>query len=501
MTKKKRYSPLVMLFDAGKLIKNSFFFILFLFVIKADSTSLFITYGRIIFLIAVSMTIWSIIYKWLTHKYVLNENSFHLHRGLFSKSEKTIPFTKIQNVNQHTSWFYRLFNLTSIRFETGMTGTDATITFDVISQKEAVRIRANVKDAERDNTIQSINDYDDLLLNVDSQTDDQMIHFKPTKKDIIKASFSSLSFFVLIPIIVSFYYKLNEIFRIERVTDGFFQKLVGTWWIVTLIVLFLLLASIAFGLIKTFFKYGKYEISSDEKYIYIAKGIVDEIAFSISKDKVQAIVIEQTFMKRVLGMAEVRLTTAGSLSLNDETLAVNTLYPFMPVHQAYALVSELLPSYTITENMNRLPKKSFWARIAQPNWLWLIATGVLIYFKPTILNRENLWILLPVILLVCIFLTRLLDYLHTKFVLNDQFLQIKKGVLTTILFVSKREKIIEVKVTQNLIQKMFHLASIGIVNRGKPIHHTNLDDIPIAEAATFMNWYKDRQLEVSLVKS
>ncbi|MDV2686973.1 PH domain-containing protein, partial [Alkalihalophilus lindianensis] len=104
--------------------------------------------------------------------------------------------------------------------------------------------------------------------------------------------------------------------------------------------------------------------------IYINKGVIDETAFSIAKDKVQAIAIEQSFTKRLFGLAEVKLTSAGSLSLEEDASDINSLYPFLPVRRAYEMVSEILPAYEVTLEMKRLPRKSLWARLLRPSWLW-----------------------------------------------------------------------------------------------------------------------------------
>ena len=46
MTKKKRYSPLIVLFELGSLLRNSLIFVFYLFILKSDSTSTLIRYGR-----------------------------------------------------------------------------------------------------------------------------------------------------------------------------------------------------------------------------------------------------------------------------------------------------------------------------------------------------------------------------------------------------------------------------------------------------------------------
>lgn len=493
MTAKKRYSSLLILFELWNLLRSSLIFLFFLFILKRDSTSTFIKYGRWAFLLVFSLTICSIFYKWWSRKYMLNEQAFTFYKGLFNKSEQTIPFSKIQNVNRHTSFFHRLFKMTSLHFETGMTGNLETIKFEVISQQEAMQMEKHVMLRQ---DVEEI----DIDSPIDESIPNRVIHFQATTKDILKASFTSLSFLLLIPLIGSLYFKINELFNVEQKAEGLYNQIIGNWWVMVIIITILFIVSLLFGIVKTFLKYGKYEISSDDAYIYITKGVLDETAFSIAKERVQAIEITQSFMKRILGLAEVKLLTVGGTNIGGNSIETNTLYPFLPIKHAYKMLGEILPSYEITNEMERLPKKSFIIRFFKPSWFWLIVTIALSYFKPTIFKLDLLWMLIPIILLVIILAARVLDYLHTRYVLNDHFIQFKTGALSTSLFISKREKVIEVEMTQNMVQKKLQIASIAITNRGKPIHYKNVTDIPKADALMFIDWYKERKHEVLILK-
>jgi putative membrane protein len=64
--------------------------------------------------------------------------------------------------------------------------------------------------------------------------------------------------------------------------------------------------------------------------------------------------------------------------------------------------------------------------------------------------------------------------------------------------VSKRDKIIEVKVTRNIIQKMLGLASIGTINQAKPVHHAGVDHVSIELAESFYKWYMERRNEIKV---
>jgi putative membrane protein len=55
-----------------------------------------------------------------------------------------------------------------------------------------------------------------------------------------------------------------------------------------------------------------------------------------------------------------------------------------------------------------------------------------------------------------------------------------------------------VKVTRNIIQQMVGLASIGTINRAKPVHHTGVDDVPLELAASLYQWYMGRRNEIKV---
>ncbi len=498
---KQRYHPLLILFHLWRLLKNSIVFVIYLFVIKFGSDSTFIKYGRIIFFLLIGISIISIVVKWFSHKYKVDDTSFHLYKGLFAKSERTIPFSKIQNVNRRTTVIHRIFNVTSIKFETGMSDSDATVAFEAIPKKEADHLEEHITNTGVDepSTNQAVSDPD--MPPQDSKeavVSNRRIHFKPTKKELIKASFTSFSFLVLIPIIISAYFKLTEIFHVGKKVEGLFLQITHSWWLLTIIVIVMLFASVIFGFAKTFLTYGKYEIASSEEQIFITKGIVEETTFTISKDKVQAIEMTQSLMKRLLGLVEVKLISAGGSNDGDEEMEINSLYPFLPIEQARKIISEILPSYEVTEEMTRLPGKSLWVRLFRPSWLWIFSTGLLFYFKPAVLGITQAWWILSIGLLLSIVVSRLLDFFHTSYTFNHHFIQFQTGGFTTSLFTSKRDKIMEVKISRNIVQRMLGLASIETVNRAKPVRHTALHDVPVQLGERFYTWYKKRENEIKI---
>lgn len=494
----QRHHPALILFKIGRLIRNSIFVFLVLFVFQADNPSPFFVYGRYVFLL---FFLWSLVYAiltWLTTTYALEEQRFYMRRGVFSKTEQSIPFSKVQNINRHTSFPHRLLGLTSIRFETGIAGEDASVKFEVTTKNEALRLEMAVQEQKEPQAAEEIDVIPDTVQITRKSPEDRIIHFQPTRRDLLKASMTSFSFLLLVPLLASLYYNVSDFFELEERLNGVAANILGSPWMIALMVFLIFLASFGFGICHSFMKYGKYEISSDTQRVYIKKGMLSEASFSIAKDRVQAIEIKQSFTKRILGLAEVKLISAGSLSMGSEELSISSLYPFLPKARAHALVTELLPGYRIQEDMQRLPHRSLGIRLLKPSWLWWIATAILIYFRPQFLGIEGTWWMASSLLLVFVLTSRVLDFLHTRYCLNAELIQLKNGGFTSTLFVTKREKIVEVEITQNRIQRMLGLSSFQTVTRARPIHTSYLKDVPESLTGTFHHWYRSRTKEVEL---
>ncbi|WHY57251.1 PH domain-containing protein [Peribacillus simplex] len=479
----KRLHPFKIPFEFWKLLKGNAFFIIMLYVLNFGSEKMYMMVLQVGFLVYLIWKVISVILKWYTYKYQIKEGTIYITSGLISKSYRTVPLHKVQNVQQRTTLFHKIFSLTSLTFETGMTGDQGTVPFEVISRKEAERLEGEYASKQEIPVIEVDIPEERIAEPINEKT----IHFTPTKQDVLKASFTSLSFLALIPILATLYNTLDDFINLEN-AEGFLAKL-DTWWIITIVLASFVCVAVAFGIVSTFVKYGKYEISSDHERIYIMKGVLDESAFSIQKEKVQAVEITQSIIKRLLGLAEVKLVSAGNTG--GEELETNTLYPFLSIERAYGMVEEILPAYKVERSMEPLSKQAFKIRMLRPSFFWILTTLAIYYFKP------SLWYI-SLILLVLIYSLRIMDYKNSRYLLNDEFIQFKSGSLETSLFITKRSKVIQIEVERSKLQKLFGLATIETINRSKPVHHTKLQDVSVEYADEFYTWYMDRTKNIQV---
>ncbi|WP_338752641.1 PH domain-containing protein [Bacillus sp. FJAT-52991] len=488
----KKLHPLKMVLDLWKVIKENAFFFLFLFILNFNSDKTYIEVLQIAFIVYVlGRVLWSVL-DWFTYKYEIKGNTIYIHSGIFSKSYRTVPFSKVQNIQRRTTVFHKLFHVTSMTLETATAGDESSVTIDALLIKEADQLEQRVNMVRARESLVN----EELELDLDREEESEVaapvaesrvIHFTPTKSDLLKASFTSLSFLILIPL----FFKFIDILPIEALAEDFFERISKSWWLISVVIVALVILSVVIGMIHTFVKYGKYEISSSDQTIYINKGVLEESAFSIQKEKVQAVVITQSFMKRLLGFAEVQLISAGQTA--SESVETNSLYPFLPIQRAYEMIAEILPAYHVEENMEKLTKQALWIRMIRHSVFWVIVIAAVLYFKP------SYWYI-PVALTVFVYLVKVLNCRNSRYRMTDGFIQMKTGAFSTSLFITKRSKVIEIEATQSKLQRLFGLATIKTVNRAQPIHHEELDDVPAEVADEFYSWYAVRTNEVMIAQ-
>lgn len=495
MISKRRYSPLYIVFEWFNLIKNTFVFAILIFVLRR-SDSFYMTSVRWIF---IAYVLWKIVWavvSWLVERYEMNEEALIRYQGIWNKVEQTIPLERIQNVHLKRNLFHRWFRITGLTLETATAEDDDTIHFAVIPEKEAEIIQDYLKqlkviEEKPDSGKISVSDEKEAK-ELNDKASDYTVHFRPTTKEIIFASFTSLNFLIVIPLLFAAYSFAEQFLAV----DEFMRQWVGhlTGIMIAGIIVGLGVLSIIIGMIVTYLTYGNYELSSDQKTIYIRKGIWEESYLTISKDRVQGLQFEQTFLKRLF-----RLTSVKLLMIQEGESEINTLYPFLPTQRAKSIVKDLLPSYRIKEENQTLPQRSFYVRLIDTLTFFLVVTILLWVFQPKIFG--TVWISLaagPVLCLIVI-VYRLIKYKQTKYILHDGFIQWYTAVFRTKRLLLHRKQTIEMKVEKSLFQRIFNVSSVTLVLRGKPVKEYLLSDLPEEDAQQLMSWYFNRKKEVVFI--
>ena len=496
----RRMHPGRIILSLYDLVKNSAIVFIFLFVLRRGSDAGWVVAGRWIFIAAISISILNIILSWWRTTYRLEADSVQIDSGVFSRKHRNVPFRRVQNVNRQVPAVLRLFGLTSLTLETGADGEDASVKFPAVTKAEAARIEEALDGYRRERmeaarTVTGAESVEDEASEIQEPLPEKArtVHFTAQLKDVLKASFLSFSFIALIPVLATVYSNIDDFIDIESRTEGFLSFLAGSGFVMGITIALFALAAIAFGIIRTYLKYGRYIISSDDERIYIRRGVLTEQSLSVRKKNVQAVQITETPIKRLLGLSEAKLVTVGSFEDNLED--ISSLYPFLPKQRAVELVGELLPDVRVLDGMERLPKAALTVRMLRFPWIAVIGTIALYFWRPEFPYVPD-WPFLGLALFSFTYLLRYFDYRNTRYAIRGPLVQFRKGGLWRETFLTRREKVIEASASQSWLQKRFGVATIGTTNRAKPVHVEELKDLPGAAAEQFDLWYTERNPEL-----
>ncbi|MEI3607005.1 PH domain-containing protein [Pseudogracilibacillus sp. SE30717A] len=472
----KRQHPLWMLYQIGVSVKEVIVPILIFFVFNIRNEALWVKLGSIALILYIIFRIITIIFQWKNHTYLFTDNNVEVKEGRFVSNKRYIALNRIQSHQQQTSVLHRLFGLTSLSLITGTSSDNAVIKFEMISDKEAERIKWIIQENKL-NTPE-----DDNELNEKVAKDQQKLHYKISFGEIFLIALTSIYVIAIFPVLVSIYFKIDEIFKLDAFVLQIFSFLTDSWILITITLLFLIGFGIGSGVIITYLRFGNYQVSSDHEQIYISRGIFNKTFYTIPREKVNGLIIEKAIPRRLFKFVKVKIVSLGDL-FDESEMETDILFPFIRERKLKDLLPEILPSFKLSEEMNPLPKQALFVNLIQPSYLLVIVTFFIFFFWP------EFWFV-PVIYAFLLIFYRIAKTYLSKYAQTGKRIQFQTGVLVTETFITIREKVDELEVNQSWLEQQFGLATISLTSRAKPIHVSTLEHLPIETVIEYYLWFK-----------
>src|SRR5699024_12304663 len=92
-------------------------------------------------------------------------------------------------------------------------------------------------------------------------------HYTMSFKEILLISITSLYFLAFIPLAISGYYRINNIFNIDVYADPVVDLLKASYILMAFLILSAFFISFILGFIITFLSYGRYKVTSNDEQI------------------------------------------------------------------------------------------------------------------------------------------------------------------------------------------------------------------------------------------
>jgi len=473
----------VLLLRVLEVIKSFAIPLIILFVLNNDWESTFGIILRVGILLFLGLDVLQKFFGWLNFRYALDEKTVYIIDGNWIKKEKSLPLYKIQSVHSNSPFLYRLLGVVELTFDTNANSDDASFKLAGVFPNEAKRLEdildhVRHRKTETASPIEGEAEATSEPLSIEKPA--SRLLYALSTREIIIASLTSLSVFAIFPVASTIISSIDDFINL----DGTFDT-VGDWVVhasiiaIGVLVLSVLLLSIVIGMVINFLKYGNFRLERRGDRVRVEKGLLNRSAKEIPYEKIQAIRIKETFIRRWFNIVGVELVAAGTMDeVKDES---STILPFVKRERAMNVLNEHFDQFVWSDALHRLPKRSLWVKLLRISWVGLIISGVVLYFF-----RDYAWWL--ILLWAIIIGGKLLSYMTTRYAQNGRFIELRTGAFTVTSFLTDKPRIEQIQVTQTPLQRRFDVCNVLFSTRGV-LAYELIEDIPKQEADAMLNWF------------
>lgn len=405
----------------------------------------------------------NLLYQVLSYYHTTYEiiNSTIIYRyGIFKKTEKTIKFDSIQNIDTNVNFIYQLFNIVSLDINL----IEGKVALNPISIKEANYI---IFTANASNTIEKENNNN----NDNSIT----LSLKDLSILAILKSRMLITFFAILALgddvndILSKIFNFDIFSYIGPVNPDAFDIV---YMIKIAMIIIILLFMISF--IVTIIKFYNFRLENKGDQLILKYGLLNKIAMVIKKERIQKISIEQGLRFRMFGYSNLKIVTYSSDSVED--LSFKNHINLLPIAKNEFVLDFLKNSLHL--DVNQYNNKDY-VKIPQNAKLllmryriifflvMLIFTNILIHYMPIFYDYKTYIYLLANMILFILILISYLMLRHTikytaSYLAKDKIINIRTHTFSIIKEYIMPEKIGSISIKTNRLLRKRNIGHITL---------------------------------------
>lgn len=309
--------------------------------------------------------------RFITLRFRLAGGELQVREGIFFRSSRTVPVNRIQNIDLVQNLFHRILGVAEVRIETA-SGKEPEAVLQVLKLAEIERLRASVfaqtnaiagKTAVVASESLAIEEGSSVPLPLPERP--QQLLLAITLKQLALAGLTSNRGLLLVPIVLGSMYEARGMTRgirnqfrissddiVNRLPQGISTPLLVVGLLAGFIALFALLKlfSCAWFAIR-FYGYQLRAVGDD---LRIRCGLLTKVSATIPRSRIQFISIHRSWLGRKLGLAAIRIETAGGGGSEHENASQSVgrrwFVPVLSESQVVGLMEQLRPGITWTES-------------------------------------------------------------------------------------------------------------------------------------------------------
>jgi len=342
-------------------------------------------------LVGIGIVVFAIVFalaliRYFTLQFRLADGELQVREGVLFRSNRTVPVNRIQNIDLVQNVLHRLFRVAEVRIETA-SGKEPEAILQVLSLVDVERLRASVFEQTQVSSILPLvapsavaNVVDGGSESVLSQSPAAMpLQLERTELVLLSLSLKHLALagltsnrgLLLVPIALGVLYESRNLpgvanfaspvrnrFRIR--SDDIYEMIPtgipSFYFVLTLLVGLI----VAFTLLKLFsiawfvIRFYGYELKLIGNDLRIGCGLFTKVSATVPRSRIQFISIHRSWLGRKLGLASIRIETAGGGGNENEnasqSVARRWFVPVLWESQVAGLVEQLRPDIQWTES-------------------------------------------------------------------------------------------------------------------------------------------------------
>ncbi|QCU72352.1 hypothetical protein E5843_01790 [Luteimonas yindakuii] len=322
------------------------------------------------------------VWRYLTFRYRIASDSVFVRSGLFERSLRQIPFSRIHDVALHQTLLHRLFGVAEVRLESAG-GSKPEARMQVLTLAEAlaleqvVRRRASATDAveahaqdatapaDKSRTLLALSTGEVIRLGLVSNRG--MVVVAGAVALLMQALPDNMAGDLLTRV-------AREAFgRVSVLGDAWQGQLMAATLLLVLALFALRLLSVVLALVQ----YHGFRLVEDGRRLGVERGLLTRLRNSVPRRRIQAWTLHEGLLHRLLRRRSLQVDTA-VVSRGQDQRSLSELAPIAPAAECDALVRHLLDAGDWPPAQWRPLHRHAWLRLLFPGLVFslLLAAGL-----------------------------------------------------------------------------------------------------------------------------
>lgn len=275
------------------------------------------------------------VFRYFTLRYKIDRGEMVVKQGLIFRNVRTVPVHRIQNIDLVQNPLHRIFGVAEVRIETA-SGTEPEATLRVLSMHKIAELRKQVFE-------QAGPAFPSETVDPASETD--AIPVKPSDAGttlleipanwLLKAGLASNRGLLIIGILSGAWFQFDlddriDFDQIQNWLPALDGSLFSTLMVIGLVLVALVILRIL-GIIWFFLRFHNYQMTLHGEDLRITCGLFTKVSATIPRKRIQFISIHRPIFMRWLGLASIRIETAGGGSMSEDATTTVSRRWFVPV--------------------------------------------------------------------------------------------------------------------------------------------------------------------------